>query len=97
MNVTGQARPTAVVYTSKRGKAIAKRQLVGRSLDPLVGPEFLHFSAVFRAVGADNRKIGLKIAFSGSQSTLLRFSGHIFMFLAVAEASSRPLRVFLFG
>ena len=47
-----------------RGQGTA--HLVRCTLDPLVGPNFLHFMAVFRAVGAENRKIGLKIAFSGS-------------------------------
>ena len=37
-NVRVQARPTAIEYTSQREKAIAKRQLVGRSLEPLVLP-----------------------------------------------------------
>ena len=58
--------PRPYCIPSQRGKAIALRQLVGRSLEPLVGPNFLHFGAVLRVVGAENRKIGLKIAFSGS-------------------------------
>ena len=37
-NVRVQARPTAIEYTSQREKAIAKRQLVGRRLEPLVLP-----------------------------------------------------------
>ena len=66
-NVTVQTRPTTGQAKARvaRGSHF-KRQLVGRSLEPLVGPEFLHFWAVYAPVGAENRKLGLKIAFSGS-------------------------------
>ena len=40
--------------------------LVRRTVQRIVRPSFHCFRAVFGAVGAENRKIGLKIAFSGS-------------------------------
>ena len=57
-------RQPVIHMPNVRGQGTA--HLVRCTLDPLVGPNFLHFMAVFRAVGAENRKIGLKIAFSGS-------------------------------
>ena len=54
------------IYSGANVRGQGTAHLVRCTLDPLVGPNFLHFMAVFRAVGAENRKIGLKIAFSGS-------------------------------
>ena len=68
--VLPSVHPVTVVqhrsFSSSNVRGQGTAHLVRCTLDPLVGPNFLHFMAVFRAVGAENRKIGLKIAFSGS-------------------------------